>query len=271
MKPHPLEQPALARFRLLQARGQLTQAKEALWQALAQLRWPGPDYRHWLAWLHRELRPRLYLELGVERGESLKLALPPTRVIGVDPAPMGDPLSGCAAAARLYSQPSAEFLAHPPADCGLQEHGFDLAFVDGDHRLCGVLEDFIGLEKWAAPGAVVVLHDTLPLTTVTASAERQSGFYTGDGWKLVPCLSALRPELRVITLPITPTGLTLVTGLNPRSVVLQERKSQIVEAYARVYAQRIVERPAAVLGPLALSEEKSVRLWLRDAGAQSRS
>jgi hypothetical protein len=38
MKPHPLEQPALARFRLLQARGQRTQAKEALWQALAQLR-----------------------------------------------------------------------------------------------------------------------------------------------------------------------------------------------------------------------------------------
>jgi hypothetical protein len=153
----------------------------------------------------------------------------------------------------------------------LQEHGFDLAFVDGDHRFCGVLENFIGLEKWAAPGAVVVLHDTLPLTTVTASTERQSGFYTGDGWKLVPCLSALRPELRVITLPIAPTGPTLVTGLNPRSVVLQERKSQIVEAYAQVCAQRVVERSSAVLGPLGLSEEKAVRLWLRDAGAQSRS
>jgi hypothetical protein len=29
----------------------------------------------------------------------------------------------------------------------LQEHGFDLAFFDGDHRFCGVLDDFIGLEK----------------------------------------------------------------------------------------------------------------------------
>ncbi|MFZ1608911.1 class I SAM-dependent methyltransferase [Candidatus Aalborgicola defluviihabitans] len=157
------------------------------------------------------------------------------------------------------------------ADCGLREQGFDLACVDGDHRFQSVLEDFIVLEKWAAPSALVVLHDTLPLTNVTATAERQSGFYTGDGWKLVPCLNALRPELRLLTLPIAPTGLTLITGLNPRSDVLYERKSQIVEVYARLSAQRIVERPGAVVGPLGLSEANAVSRWLLDAGVQSRS
>lgn len=64
---------------------------------------------------------------------------------------------------------------------------------------------------------------------------------------------------------------TNATGLDPRSVVLHERKSQIVEAYERVNAQRIVERPGAVVGPLGISEANAVSRWLRDAGAQLRS
>lgn len=80
MKPHPLEQPTLKRVRFLRARGQEAQAEAVLWEALAQepnlatvhlelaqLRWPGPDYLHWLAWLHGELQPRLYVGIGVER------------------------------------------------------------------------------------------------------------------------------------------------------------------------------------------------------------
>ncbi|MGE0497856.1 MAG: class I SAM-dependent methyltransferase [Ramlibacter sp.] len=284
MTAHPLERPALARFALLQAQGQAARAQAVLWQALAQepnlprvhlalarLHWPGPDYRHWLAWLHRELQPRLYVEIGVEKGESLKLALPPTQALGIDPAPAGDPLAACTAPTRLYRQASAEFLRSPPEGCGLSEQGFDLAFVDGDHRFSSVLEDFIGLERWAAPGAVMVLHDTLPLTDRTATEERQSGFYTGDGWKILSCLRALRPELRVVTLPIAPTGFTLVAGLDPRSQVLRERKNDILQAYAGVGAQRIVERPAMVAGPLGVSEAGWVRRWLRDAGVPPRN
>lgn len=284
MTLHPLEPAALLRCAVLLADGRAGQAEAVLRTALAlepnlpkvnlalaRLRWPGPDYRHWLGWLHQVLRPRLYVEIGVERGASLALARPPTQVIGIDPAPVGDPLAGCAAPARLYRQPSAQFLSAPPADSGLRTGGFDLAFIDGDHRFASVLDDFIALEAWAAPGAVIVLHDTLPLTVATAAPQRCSGFYTGDGWKIVPCLRALRPQLRIVTLPVAPTGLTLVTGLDPASQVLAGRRQDILDSYARMDATRAVERPAAVLGPLGVSEPGWVSRWLRDAGVRLRS
>jgi hypothetical protein len=263
------------------ARGRPTEAEAALQQALAiepnlplvhlalaRLRWPGPDYKHWLAWLHRELRPGLYLEIGVEKGESLALARAPTRVIGVDPAPIGDPLAGCSAPAKLYRQPSAQFLATPPADSGLLERGFDLAFVDGDHRFESVLDDLIGVEAWAAPGALLVLHDTWPLNQLTAAPQRNSGFYSGDGWKIVPCLRALRPDLHVVTLPVSPTGLTLVAGLDPRSQVLRERRTDILQAYAQLDASRAVDQAETTLGPVGVHDADWVRQWLRQAGVR---
>lgn len=287
MTAHPLERPTLISAHLLLARGQNAAAEAALREALAQepnlprvslalarLRWPGPDYRYWLAWLHQTLRPACYIEIGVEKGESLALAQPSTKVIGVDPSPVGDPLAGCPATARLYRQTSAEFLVAPPHDSGLRQNGFNLAFVDGDHRFEGALDDFIGLQAWAAPGALVVMHDTLPLSELTATQERQTGFYSGDGYKLVPCLRALLsklPKLRIVTLPVAPTGLTLITGLEPQSQVLKHKRRDILDSYARVSAARAVERPELVMGPLGRNDSGWVQAWLRDAGVQSRN
>lgn len=288
MTAHPLEQPTLLRFRRLMAGGDRGQAEAVLRQALvlepnlplvhvalAALRWPGPGYRDWLAWLHRHLQPALYVEIGVDKGESLALAQAPTQAIGIDPAPVGDPLSRCTARTQLYPQSSEDFFRAPPAGCFLHGQGFNLAFVDGDHRFQSVLDDFIRLEPWAAPGALLVLHDTLPLTALTASPARQSGFYTGDGWKIVPCLRGLRPELRMVTLPVAPTGLTLVTGLDPTSTRLRERREDILATYAALAADRHVERPEFAAHPLGHNDYGWVMRWLRGsgeaAGVQSRS
>jgi predicted O-methyltransferase YrrM len=284
MSADRLERSALARFGLLTAHGEAEQAQTVLrqalalepdlprvHQALARLRWPGPDCLDWLAWLHRALRPDLYVEIGVGGGEWLALAQPPTRVVGVDPAPVGDPLARCAAQARLYRQPSAQFLRLPPADSGLRSDGFDLACIDGEPRFEDALDDFIGLEAWAAPGALIVVRDTLPLTPLTAARERRTGFYTGERWKIVPCLRGVRPELRVVTLPVAPAGLTLVAGLDPQSPLLRERREDIVEACAGLDAARAVARPEVVLGPLAINDAGWVSRWLRDAGVRSRS
>lgn len=274
---HPLEEPTLRRFRHLMAHGQPDAARDCLLDALARepnlpgvhvalarLRWPGPDYRFWLAWFHAHLIPRVYLEIGVEKGDTLALALPSTRAVGVDPAPLGDPLLRCHGDARLYRQTSADFFAAVPADSGLVPDGFDLAFIDGDHRFETVLDDFIAIERHAAPGAVVLLHDTLPLTAATANRERRTGFYTGDGWKIVPCLRSLRPDLRIITLPTAPTGLTVITGLDPQNTVLPDRQPLIRQTYAALPPEHAVEAPHAMFS-LGVNDTDWVAQWLRSA------
>lgn len=276
---HPLETEALRRWRRLSAQGATDAAQAALWDALAQepnlpgvhvalarLRWPGPDYRHWLAWFHQHLKPRVYLELGVEHGHTLALAGPQTRVIGVDPAPQGDPLSRCTGPARLYRRTSADFFAAVPADSGLADTGFDLAFIDGDHRFDTVLGDVIGAERLAAPGAVLLLHDTVPLTAETAGREHRTGFHTGDGWKIVPCLRALRPDLRVVTLPTAPTGLTVVTGLDPSNTLLSERRTAILESYAALPPDAALAAPSRLLS-LGLNDPEAMQRWLAQAAA----
>lgn len=93
-------------------------------------------------------------------------------------------------------------LAALPPESGLLEAGFDLAFIDGDHPFVSVLADFIAL------------HDILPLTAAAAAPQRQTAFYTGDGWKIIPCLRALRPDLWVYTIPTAPTGRLTISALN---------------------------------------------------------
>lgn len=102
MNPHELETAALRQSRRWLAQGQRREAEASLRQALAreanlpgvhaalaQLRWPGPDYRAWLAWLHQHLQPQVYVEIGVEAGHSLALVQPGSRVLAIDPAPVG--------------------------------------------------------------------------------------------------------------------------------------------------------------------------------------
>lgn len=44
----------------------------------------------------------------------------------------------------------------------LNAGGVDLAFIDGDHTIPGVVRDFWAIEPALAPGAIVVFHDTEP-------------------------------------------------------------------------------------------------------------
>lgn len=276
---HPLEVTALGQYHRHLFQGEPQAAVACLWEALAQERnlpgvhvalarhrWPGPDYRFWLAWFHAQLLPRCYLEIGVEKGDSLALASPSSRVIGIDPAPVGDPVCRCQGNGRVFRMTSATFFASVPADSGL-EHGFDLAFIDGDHRFESVLDDFIAVERLAAPGAVVLIHDTVPLTAATASRSRHTGFYTADGWKIVPCLKGLRPDLKIVTVPASPTGLTVVTGLDPGNRLLRERLPWIRQAYDVLPAEQALRAPERMFS-LGLNDPLWMADWLQAARGQ---
>ena len=168
--------------------------------------------------------PETYVEIGVWRGHTLMLAMPPTIALGIDPFPEVD---DCwRTPTRVLSMASAAFFAKYTLREFLGADRFSLAFLDGSHQFEEVVDDIFNLEHYAGPKSVIAVHDTIPLDEKTAEPERSAKFYTGDVWKVIPFLKQYRPDLRLITVRTGPSGLTLILRLNPSRV----RSSADVEA-----------------------------------------
>ncbi len=218
---------------------------------LAMLALPGPDYLHHLAALHTALAPRCYVEIGIGPGCSLELVRPDCKVVAIDPAPRAENLARLEDLA-LHLMTSDAFFADSEATASIGPDGFDLGFIDGCHRFEQVLDDFLNLERHAGAGAVIVMHDTLPLDAATSARVRDTTFYSGDAWKAVAVLMDLRPDLRFDTISAHPTGMTIVRGLDPTARVTPETKSALIQAwrdcswalYLRFRAERLAPVPS---------------------------
>ncbi len=196
---------------------------------LAGLNFPGPFYFEVLAMIHSHLRPRTYLEIGVQTGQSIALARPETRAIGVDPhprisTPLGPRTSICAAT-------SDEYFATHDVRAELGGLPIDLAFIDGMHRFEFALRDFINIEKHCIPQSTLLIHDAYPLTRLTAERACQTLFWSGDIWRLILLLRKYRPDLSLNVIATAPTGLGVVRGLDPASRLLQESFDEIVREF----------------------------------------
>jgi predicted O-methyltransferase YrrM len=211
---------------------------------LASLCMPGPSYRDVLARLHELVRPRTYLEIGVETGATLGLAKAAERVIGIDPDASRLRRELLPPGARVFHETSDAFFARSSRAQLLGAERVDLAFIDGMHWFEYALRDFINVEAWSEPDGVIVLHDCLPVFPLTASRQRRTKFWVGDVWKLVEVLRELRPELRVRIIATAPSGLCVVRGLDPTSRVLAEALPEVVERYRdREYPARALAVP----------------------------
>ncbi len=183
-------------------------------QALAHSTFPGPPYREVLRRLHAELRPDVYLEIGVEHGTSLQLAAHSRVVIGVDPVARQLPRDIPPGTRLFHTTSDAFFESHTPAGL-LGEARVELTFIDGMHRFEFALRDFHNAERWCAPGAILVLHDCLPVLGVAALRERQTSFWVGDTWKALEYLLEHRRDLRIAVVPTYPSGLIIAQTLAP--------------------------------------------------------
>ncbi len=197
---------------------------------LAQLVFPGPAYRDVLARLHAALRPRSYLEIGVEHGTSLALAVHSRQVVGVDPVPR-PPARPLPAGARLFHMTSDTFFEKYACADVFDTAFVDLAFIDGMHWFEYALRDFSNVERWCAPGSTIVLHDCLPPHPVAAARERRSNFWVGDTWKTLECLLEQRPDLDMTVIPCFPSGLVVVRNLDPGSKALTNTLESLSSRY----------------------------------------
>lgn len=185
------------------------------------------SYVELLSLLHESLRPRTYVEIGVGWGRSLALARSETTSVGIDPRPKLRTV--IPVRTRIFRLTSDEFFEGHDLKALLDGLPVDLAFIDGMHLFEFALRDFIHLERAARPGTVIAIHDCYPPNAEVATRERASRFWTGDVWKLIPCLREYRPDLTVTVADAPPTGLGLVTGLDPTSGLLEAQFAEILE------------------------------------------
>lgn len=189
--------------------------------ALSAVTFPGPYYRRVLEAMHHLLRPRTYLEIGVETGATLALARGAEVAVGVDPVDAVD--VALPAGARRYTMESDEFFARHTRASVFGDLPLDLVFIDGMHLFEYALRDFSNVEKWSHAGTVVVLHDCLPSNPHVATRERRTKFWAGDTWKVFEVLRAARPDLRCAVVPAPPSGLLVVRGLDATSSALDDQ------------------------------------------------
>jgi hypothetical protein len=196
---------------------------------LAVLTFPGAAYLDLVSKIHSHLRPRTYVEIGVADGQSIALAHPETRAIGVDPAPQITRQLGPNTLIRATT--SDDYFATHDVAGDLRGLPVDLAFIDGMHQFEFALRDFINVEKHCSPQSTILIHDVYPLTRLSAERERQTLFWSGDIWRLILILRKYRPDLSVNVLATAPTGLGVVRRLDPGSNVLAGRMPEIVGEY----------------------------------------
>jgi hypothetical protein len=199
----------------------------------------GENYLNVLARLHKVLKPKSYFEIGSRTGDSLALA--DCGSIAIDPVFRLNPdFHGAKPVCCLYAMGSDEyFAAHDPVP--VLGRKIDFAFLDGMHLAEFLLRDFINTEKHCRPNSIIALHDCLPLDAVMprrAEAEAvamqrpdRPGWWTGDVWLAVEALMAYRPDLSIHAVDAEPTGLVLITHLNPGSTTLDEVMPRIAEDF----------------------------------------
>jgi hypothetical protein len=190
-----------------------------------------PPYLELLERIHSRLRPRTYLEIGVNEGQSLRLARPATRAVGIDP----EPRVQRAGAAAVFALTSDDFFAEHDLRAVFEGVPLDLVFIDGMHLFEFVLRDLINVGRYAVPTTTVLLHDCYPISAETATREHLTFLWTGDVWKIVLCLKEYCPGVDVSVVDVPPAGLGIVRHLDAgASARLQDRYDEIVTRFMKL-------------------------------------
>ena len=197
----------------------------------------GCYYLTYLADLVGAKEAKSYLEVGTNFGSSLapincpSIAVDPTFRLNMD-------VVGNKKLCLMYQMTSDDFFAqYNPRE--LLGGAIDVAFLDGMHLYEYLLRDIINAEKYCNPDSLIILHDCLPPTFEMTNREfkpamihnRYQNYWTGDVWKILPILERYRPDIKLTYIDCPPSGLAVLTNLDPNSKVLADNYDQIVEEY----------------------------------------
>ena len=200
----------------------------------------GTYYIDFLKFLHNELKPASYLEIGTSEGHSLSFVTCDS--VAVDPkfAISSDVIVNKRRIFFFQESSDDFFLDFPFAS--IFPDGFDLIFIDGMHRFEFALRDFMNSEKNAGKRSLILLHDVLPQNERIArrvfvpgeEGDETKDWWVGDVWKVIPILKKYRGDLKIIYFDSPPSGLTACYNLDPSSSVLESNYYDILESYRKL-------------------------------------
>ncbi|KAF0116271.1 MAG: hypothetical protein FD150_441 [Rhodobacteraceae bacterium] len=194
----------------------------------------GLDYRDFLDALHQQLRFDWYLEVGSQTGRSLAKSRSPS--IAVDPVfRIKYDVAGNKPHLHLYQATSDDFFA--AGHLKALKAKPDFSFLDGMHLFEYLLRDFINAEAAGKPTSVIAMHDCCPFGHAMTTRDIDNiprGAWTGDVWKLIPILQDYRPDLTIQVLDCAPTGLVVVSNLDPKNKALTKAYDKILARYTNL-------------------------------------
>jgi hypothetical protein len=195
----------------------------------------GEGYGLVLQRFHQALRPKSYLEIGTQYGDSLALAQCPA--IAVDPVlnELRPTFLGGKEVCALFQMQSDSFFARydPKAIFGMP---VEMAFLDGMHHCEFLLRDFANTERHCRRNSVVFLHDCVPVESAIAERAHlgktiephRKDWWLGDVWRTLLALKRRRPDLQIAVLDAAPSGLACISNLNPENTTLFDDYPRIV-------------------------------------------
>lgn len=192
----------------------------------------GRSYSFVLGRIHARMLFDWYLEIGCRTGATFALSGSPT--IAVDPYfRVEQNVIQNKPALHIFQTTSDAFFSSRFLERNAMTLGF--AFLDGMHLIEYLLRDFRNTERNSDPGGVIAIHDccpwNVPITTRDLDGLRDGFAWTGDVWKLLPILQKYRPDLKITVLDANPSGLVIVSNLDPHNTVLFDRYDEILATY----------------------------------------
>jgi len=153
-----------------------------------------------------QMRPNVYLELGVGEGTTFNLIAPfVSRAIAVDTK-----MPECLEDFETYEMDSSEFFAD-----GWLNGTADLIFIDADQSYKGVKADLMNSLKVLSEDGMIIMNNTDPISDKNMTSEAH---------KLVDEIEEGKiPHMNVTTLPIGDGGLSIIT--NKKCSRTQQRAS----------------------------------------------
>jgi predicted O-methyltransferase YrrM len=147
-------------------------------------------------------KPKVYVELGVKKGYTLKRIAPFVKqAIGIDIAPLAIDLPNV----KFIQSKTTEFAQSLAG----REPFIDMLFIDADHSARAVVEDFAAYFPYVRPGTgLILLHDTHPIMeALTADG------YCSDAWKAASYIRRVVVDCEIVTLPGPWAGLSICRKL----------------------------------------------------------